>query len=835
MGIKSTSYNSVKNTVWSILDLLKTTKHLDNYHVIPFFLFLKSENIADKILWRIESDRSFSIVDAIEHTISDFHNQIHGDIAKKLVGSFSRELSEMDKFILIEIFDMLNLIDNQIFQEYYAEIIDDVFNEIAKRTGKRGGNYLQPKEITQIIDSLIELPKDADIYNPFAGLVSFGVGFKSSVNYYGQEINQSIWALGIIRLLAHNGKIDNYYCEDSIINWKESLLVSSIFDKQGHQTKKFDLVVSTPPFGMRIDPRMHFGPFKNAKNAEDFILSNGIESLNSNGKLVLVASTGVLNQSSSNNEIRKNLVENDLLEMVILLPNGLFDATTISTAILFFNKNKKAEGIVKFINGESFYIQEQFRKTLLVERLLETINSENESEFTINVPNAQIDRNGFNLNPNRYLIQELIVPAEYKAIELRELLIPIPRNSRNNDLKGKYIQIGDLANDPFDYETSFSEKEESELNKNATKLATDSLLVSRISLRLKPTFFRWNSKKPVYINPNIWAFTVSQDIIDIAYLVNELYSDFVQKQLVSFSSGGVISSINQNEFFKIKILVPSIQVQKELIAEARKKIIISKEQELKALKGKFEQQTFEEFASLKHALGKPIPGITTAIEYIFEYLQRNEGEIISLDSVVSGRRNVTLRDKFTVVFNSLKLIQTLLKKGDNGFVLEQYPLRSCKIVPLVKEFFNSYSTEKFSIKVYDENNIIEDIEILGNNDLITVLLNDILSNAYNHAFVDNDAEKNEVVIFLSIMSNNLHLIIANNGLPFPVNFDHGKFIQKYQKAGGTAGAGIGGYDINRIALYLNGTFRLITEPLDGFSSFYQFTFPLLNAKADELE
>lgn len=835
MESKVTSYSGVKNIVWAILDLLKTTKHLDNYHVIAFLLFLKSENIADKILWRLESDRSFPILDAINHTISDFHSQINGDIARTLTDSFSRELSEMDKFVLIEIFDLLNLIDNELFQEYSAEIIDDVLIEIAKRTGKRGGNYIQPKEITQIIDSFVELPGNAYIYNPFAGLASFGVGLKTNVNYFGQEINRNIWALGIIRLLAHKVNIDNYRCEDSIINWKESYQISSIFSKGGEQRGKFDLVISTPPFALRIDPMAQYGKYKIARTSEEFITINGLDSIKPDGKLVLVTSTGFLNQGGGSFDVRKSLIENDFLEMVILLPFGLFDAAGVSTSILIINKNKRVKGFVKIVNGESFYIQDRFRKTLLVEKLLEIIKSESESEFVTSVPIAQISENNYNFNPNRYLIQEQIIPSEYKAIELRQLLIPIPRNSRNNDSRGKYIQIGDLANDPFVYETSFEEKEESELNKNATKLETDALLVSRISLRLKPTYFRCNKEKHVYINPNIWAFTISQNIIDIAYLVNELYSDFVQKQLVSFSSGGVISSINQNEFSKIKILVPSIQVQKELIAEARKKIIITKEQELKALKGKFEQQTFEEFASLKHALGKPIPGITTAMEYIFEYLQKNEGKIISLDSKVSNRRDITLRDKFNVVFNSLKLIQTLLKKGDNGFVLEQFPLQSCKIVPYIKEFCKSFSADNFRINIYDNTNSIEDIEILANNDLITILLNDILSNANQHAFKNDIVDFNEVDIFLSLETTNFQLIIANNGIPFPANFDHDKFIQKYQKAGNSAGAGIGGYDINRIALYCKGSFELITEPLDGYNTLYQFLFPLINATGDELE
>jgi sensor histidine kinase YesM len=111
-------------------------------------------------------------------------------------------------------------------------------------------------------------------------------------------------------------------------------------------------------------------------------------------------------------------------------------------------------------------------------------------------------------------------------------------------------------------------------------------------------------------------------------------------------------------------------------------------------------------------------------------------------------------------------------------------------------------------------------------------LNDVLSNANNHAFSDFDLEKNKVDIFISVIENHLHLLIANNGTSFPENFDQSKFVQKYQKAGDNSGAGIGGYDINRITQYFNGTFTLITEPIDGYNTVYQFIFTVLDLKEE---
>jgi type I restriction enzyme M protein len=828
------SYEDIKKIVWSILSLLVDTKKYIDFNIIAFILFLKKENIVDKIIWRFESDPSISVSDAIKNSIDDFNNYIHGEIAEKLLNNFSRDISVIDKHLLIEIFNLLDEIDNDLYQLYSAELIDDIYLEIAQRTGRKADNIIQPKEITQLIDSLIELPPNAQVYNPFAGLASYGVGFRASCNYHGQEINQNIWSLGVIRLLAHHVKVDNYVCEDSFYNWQEGYK-RTIFPSLKNQLLKFDLVVSTPPFGMPVSPLAKNESFKNARTAEDFILINGLESINPEGKFVMVASNNVLNAGGSRLDIRKNLVDNDNLELVISLPSGIFDSTSISTSILFFSKSKNDQGTVKFVNGESFFKQEKYRKIILVNELLELIHSQNASEFIKIVNNVEISANDYNLNPSRYLIKEFVIPNGFRAIELNELIISITRSS-HNDYLGRLIHISNLAINPIDYETSFSEVASIELrNGNTNKLSTNALIVSRIHSRLKPTYFIYDGENPVYINSNLWAFSVRQNIIDIAYLINELYSDFFQKQLIAHSSSGVITSISLNEFLKIKILVPDKPKQKEIIVDARKKIILSKENELKELRDKFEQQTFEEFASLKHALGNPIPGINTSLEYIYKYIQDNEGKVISLDAVVSNRRKVTLRDKFNVAFEGLKLIRTLLKKGDNGLILEHYPLEGCKIIALMRAFCNSYHSDKFSIKVYDENKSIEDIEILANNDLIKILLNDILLNANNHAFKDYEIETNEVAIFLSILNDTFHLNIANNGLPFPTNFDHEKFIQKYQKTADSEGTGIGGYDINRIALYFGGNFHLITDGLmmEGYNSIYNFSFPILNAMDNE--
>jgi hypothetical protein len=73
MENKVITYDGVKRMVWSILNILTSGGLSSNYNAIAFLLFLKGENITDKITWRFESDSSLSVREAIDQTISDFH------------------------------------------------------------------------------------------------------------------------------------------------------------------------------------------------------------------------------------------------------------------------------------------------------------------------------------------------------------------------------------------------------------------------------------------------------------------------------------------------------------------------------------------------------------------------------------------------------------------------------------------------------------------------------------------------------------------------------------------------------------------------------------------
>src|SRR5690606_32952362 len=117
-----------------------------------------------------------------------------------------------------------------------------------------------PKEISRLIIELANLENNAKVYNPFAGLASFSIYLKDDQEYHGQEINTSTWAIGQLRLRAHNkGYGFSYELGNSIENWNEF--------------QKFDLIVATPPFKMRLQRSFYSNIVNdNYRDVESFII-----------------------------------------------------------------------------------------------------------------------------------------------------------------------------------------------------------------------------------------------------------------------------------------------------------------------------------------------------------------------------------------------------------------------------------------------------------------------------------------------------------------------------------------------------------------------------------
>jgi len=180
----------------------------------------------------------------------------------------------------------------------------------------------------------------------------------------------------------------------------------------------YDIVIANPPFSLKewghdFAVRDPFNRFKYGippKSFGDFaFIQHMIAILKPTGKMAVVAPHGVLFRGNSEAQIRKGIVEDDLLEAIIGLPEKLFYNTGIPSAILVINKSKPEErrGKVLFIDASKEYEEgrnQNFLRDKDIDKIVQTFKSfQNQEGYSRVATLEEIRRNGYNLNISRYV------------------------------------------------------------------------------------------------------------------------------------------------------------------------------------------------------------------------------------------------------------------------------------------------------------------------------------------------------------------------------------------------------------------------------------------------
>ena len=240
---------------------------------------------------------------------------------------------------------------------------DSLIRFFADSEGKRGGEHYTPKEITKLLVRLANPIAGMSFYDPTCG--SGGIlieahnhyvkqgNDKKAIRLIGQEINQNIFRTSKLNMIAH-GIVNFYIRSGNTLTNPQHLRDGSI--------EKFDRIAASPPFGLSNwgydqainDPYKRFPYGVPPKTTGDFaFIEHMIASLKDDGVICTVVSNGVLFRGGIEREIRKGIIEEDLVESVISLPPFLYPGTGIPVSILILNKDKGEanKGKVLFIDA----------------------------------------------------------------------------------------------------------------------------------------------------------------------------------------------------------------------------------------------------------------------------------------------------------------------------------------------------------------------------------------------------------------------------------------------------------------------------------------------------
>jgi type I restriction enzyme M protein len=321
------TYLTLEKKVLQAFDIVRGEVDARQYYLICFFLILRKENVIEHL------DYSKMFIDEHLKEVLKGYEGAYRDVLVELLDEYHEIFITLSDNALVKLNKWFLSLDVRELEVHFSNLIEAILYKIAKAGGRSSGEFLSPIELSRFLSKIFNTEYSL-IFNPFAGLASFGVFLDESCVYVGQEINHLIKTIGELRLLAYGKKGNSFLFQgDSFKSWD--------FLKE-----KYDLIISSPPFGMRPEAVSRSSAEKRW-TAEHHLINKGIDYLKPEGKLIAVVSNSFLSGLGPEHPLRERLVDQDLLEMVISFPAGMLSNTNIPISVIVINKNKKQQGHVR--------------------------------------------------------------------------------------------------------------------------------------------------------------------------------------------------------------------------------------------------------------------------------------------------------------------------------------------------------------------------------------------------------------------------------------------------------------------------------------------------------
>lgn len=266
---------------------------------------------------------------------------------------------ELDKRRLgdvVDLFTNIKMIDQGNEKDILGRTYEYCLAKFAEQEGKLAGEFYTPSCVVRTLVEILQ-PYHGRVYDPCCGSGGMFVqsakfienhsGNINDISVYGQDSNPTTWKLAQMNLAIRGIDADlGQYNADTFFN-------------DCHPTLRADFIMANPPFNLsdwgadklQDDVRWKYG-IPPASNANFAWLQHMIYHLAPNGRIGMVLANGSLSsQSGGEGEIRKNIINADLVDCIIAMPAQLFYTTQIPVSLWFLSRNKKQKNKTLFIDA----------------------------------------------------------------------------------------------------------------------------------------------------------------------------------------------------------------------------------------------------------------------------------------------------------------------------------------------------------------------------------------------------------------------------------------------------------------------------------------------------
>lgn len=359
--------------------------------------------------------------------------------------SGQRIISDERLKLLVDVLGQHRLGINDAEPDIIGRAYEYLLRKFAEGSGQSAGEFYTPKEVG-ILMACILSPKPGDeVYDPCCGSggleIKIHLRFKEifpsdseqPVKCYGQELQHTTYAMAKMNVFLNDMEAETKLGDS---------MNRPAFTNPDSSLKNFDIVIANPMWNQKDFTqdtyendqynRFCYG-YPPSSSADWGWIQHMFASLKDNGRMAVVLDTGAVSRGSGNTgknkerDIRKEFVDNDWIEAVVLLPENMFYNTTAPGIILVINRSNKKKGEILIINASKLF-QKGRPKNYFSDEHIKVISDiyqkwKQQEDISVIINKSEAIKNDYNLSPSRYITQngkEDILPLEDAIVLLKE-------------------------------------------------------------------------------------------------------------------------------------------------------------------------------------------------------------------------------------------------------------------------------------------------------------------------------------------------------------------------------------------------------------------------------
>ncbi len=746
-----------------------------------------------------------------------------------------------------DLYEYVSESDLKVLQAERAAVVAYCVEQMQFRGRRTFGEYSIPKEVFTLCKGISDIKQGCDIFLPFAGMAQFAYNLPKC-HISGYEVNPKIWALSQINL--------HLLGVDANISHLNS---TPVFEAKEN---KYDLIFSCPPHLKGTEAYNVIYEFRELAT----------KSLKEGGIMVCLLPLSFCYDSFAKGwfKVREILFDYPGLYTAAVISLPQIFTTTNARFCLFVLAKDRGDKVV-LVDATDLYTTRQIadlkHNTLNVEAVFSVIKEQDERHVWAG--HASDLENGLNLSPARYLLDNYAPtpkPGE-QVFPLGDLIEVVQLERATSISEYPILSTKSLSEFYLSCDITRTDLPTKEGN-GFRRLSQNCLVLSFMGNRFKVARVTGlSADNTVGVAPGVIPFKLkSPSLVSENYLLRSFFVESTIEQAKKLDFGVVVQNRAQNveDLLHIKVALPSLDEQERIChKDALTGMSDAMRQKLEA-----DKNFRDEVHSVRHALSQSVLGLTSWLDLLEMVRQENGGVVNDNDMLDDGDDFIRVSEIYNNLHLAVDDIRAKVNRFDRGY---NFVAKNQAITEFIESYIDKHPSPRFDY-LYDETihhaphtireeevnpktgEVHETGKIILNEgdpieyakfsaDALTIIFDNIISNAISHGFKGREKKYNTVKIELVLEGDDYVVSISNNGKPI----EHG-FAQKEVFAYGVSTEngnrncendnevhrGLGGYEVKRLMNEFGDDAEFISTPDDKFTVTYKLIFHNTNIVTIEL-